>query len=696
MLQSLRASLVVLIPFLVAAAPPQGGGIGFTDLLEEMADLERLARLPQPAYTTFQLSSSDRRSSVPEAPGWYENADGFGREPVPGFAKVLREPGEDGVGLYLLADEPGPGVIVRGWSAAMGGTLRVVLDGADDPLYEGPAYDFLADRTRVFGERLGLELDLGDAFRQQDCDYLPIPFARSLRVTWEGKLDELHFYQLEVRRYGADVAVRTFDVARDLADGSALVEVARRLTQPAGLEASERHDLSATLEPDATWEWSTEGGAGSRAIVELSVRLQAEDLDAALRGTLLRIAFDGASRPQVEAPVGDFSGTGTGVHPFDSLPMAMAPDGTVTCRFVMPFARDARLTLWNASPMSVEAQVGVGLIPWEWDERSLHFRAKWRFDPDLDMRFGGFDLPFTVTLGTGRLVGVASLISNPASVPHPYGSWWGEGDEKVFVDGGVPSFLGTGSEDYYNYSWSRPDLFDHPYCGQPANTGPGNQGLCTNHRWHVLDDVPFTSSLAFSMELWHHRIKPGLAYARIAYLYTRPGAIDDHRRAQRSELVIPHLPIQEPEATYGAQGATFFHADEAALEVSGGSLELDATWPTAGQGFLLTWTAQPGQRLSIPFTVAEAGERRVSLVATHRPDGGSARVLLDGEPLEVQDLGGAELGERGSDVLVLRSRHARRLLSAGFEPRELQAGEHVLTLECTEPGPIGLDYIWVR
>ena len=65
--------------------------------------------------------------------------------------------------------------------------------------------------------------------------------------------------------------------------------------------------------------------------------------------------------------------------------------------------------------------------------------------------------------------------------------------------------------------------------------------------------------------------------------------------------------VQSPLETYLREDLD----GEAALEVTGGAFEVDTTWPTAGGGKLLTWTAQPGQRISIPFTVAEAGERRV-------------------------------------------------------------------------------------
>ena len=37
------------------------------------------------------------------------------------------------------------------------------------------------------------------------------------------------------------------------------------------------------------------------------------------------------------------------------------------------------------------------------------------------------------------------------------GGWWGEGDEKFFVDGEkFPSTFGTGSEDYFGYAWCHP------------------------------------------------------------------------------------------------------------------------------------------------------------------------------------------------------------------------------------------------
>jgi len=167
--------------------------------------------------------------------------------------------------------------------------------------------------------------------------------------------------------------------------------------------------------------------------------------------------------------------------------------------------------------------------PWQWDERSLYFRAKWRADHDL-------------------LAAPAPSICRTWSRSEKASSWL-RGDDHESVrrtDGwrqlvgrrrreGVgrrrvnASTFGTGSEDYFNYSWSRPDLFAHPYCGQPLDSGPDTSGYVSNHRFQVLDAITFEKSLAVFLELWVHNRTPGLSYARIAYHYARPGAIDDHR-----------------------------------------------------------------------------------------------------------------------------------------------------------------------
>lgn len=699
MQRSLLIAAAILLPLFqnpraVSAAADNPPAVTTGSLLEAMTDLAQLARWPDPAYRTVQFSSYDRRSTTSEAPGWFSNADGFGQEPVPGFLKVLREPREGQGGLFLLAEVKGPGAIVRGWSAGMAGILRVELDPAENgaepaaakPAWEGPAYEFLARRSSNYAAQAGVPLEAGDAFSQQDADYLPIPFARGLRVTWEGKLDELHFYHLQVRQFPTGTAVRTFDAKKDLAEFAPQLRAAvQGLTQPARSGDGAAHALEGTLAPGRAWSWSPEG-TGPGAVRELKLRLDAHSVDAALRGCLLRIAFDGSQRPQVEAPVGDFFASGPGVNPFSSLPFTVGPDGTLACRFVMPYQKTVRMEVVNftADPVRLSGSVTVG--PWTWDDRSLYFRAKWRADHDLLAGAGVIDLPYLVAVGQGVFAGCAAMIMNPTGVPTAGGNWWGEGDEKILVDGErVPSTFGTGSEDYFNYSWSRPDLFDHPYCGQPLDSGPDTAGYVSNHRFQVLDAIPFERSLAVLLELWTHNRTPGLSYARIAYHYARPGAIDDHRGLMPSDLKIPVLPRREPVAAGGAAGARIFGVDQLHPEATAGRVGTEPM-PLATRLNVLQWQAERGALLKLQLPVETAGRYTIHLVAVHRPEGATVRVRLDGQPLAAGN----------SDIVAFRSAHAPRLLNVNFKSAELAAGAHEIVLEGVEPGPVGLDYLWVK
>ena len=404
-----KALTPLLCLAVLATSSARADVVDTASLLDDMSRLDLLARWPQPAYRTVQYSSYDRRSTTPDAPHWYSNSDGFGREPIPNFAAVLREPDAAGVGLYLVADVDGPGAIVRTWSAAMGGVLRVWLDGAEAPIWEGSAFEFFARRSEHFFERAGLEIECDDAFVQQDADYFPIPFATHLRVTWEGRLRELHFYHLQVRFYDAGTAVRTFDAKRDVnaAGAERIRAVAEQLTQPANRLEGEAVDIADAVEvgPGGSWSWSRER-EGPGAISQIVLRVDADDIERALRGSLLTIAFDGAGQPQVEAPLGDFFATGPGVNPMSSLPFSVAPDGTMTSRFVMPFKRGVTISLRNWTPFALRVTGAVTVSPWKWDERSLYFRAKWRVDHDLIAggAAGVFDIPYVVARGRGSLV----------------------------------------------------------------------------------------------------------------------------------------------------------------------------------------------------------------------------------------------------------------------------------------------------
>ena len=104
------------------------------------------------------------------------------------------------------------------------------------------------------------------------------------------------------------------------------------------------------------------------------------------------------------------------------------------------------------------------------------------------------------------------------------GGWWGEGDEKIYIDGSsFPDDFGTGTEDYYGYSWGHPETFNHIFNAQPlGNANLSDRGGTTvNIRQRDLDAIPFSKSLHFDMESWNWFGGP-VNYSLICFWYEKP------------------------------------------------------------------------------------------------------------------------------------------------------------------------------
>jgi hypothetical protein len=667
-------------------------------LVREMIDLPRLAEYPRPAYRDVQFSSFDRRSSLPGGPGWFENSDGFGNEPIPNFDAVLKEPGEDEVGEYLICDVAGPGAIVRTWTAVTSGTLRLYLDDAEKPVYDGPAHAFLQCPYERFADAAGMDRSIyAKTFRQYDAGYCPIPFAKRCRMVWIGKVREIHFYQVQVLKYEPGTQVTTFRPEDLKTYEKDIRETARVLSDPDG--AYPKRSSKSPLAIDATLAPRSEHEVlkldGPQALERLTLRLTAPDRDLALRQTILQIYCDDYPWGQVQSPVGDFFGAAPGVNPYQSLPFTVSPDGTMTCRFVMPFASSIRIVLENRGKQEVQVSGSVLPMDYVWnDETSMHFRARWRVDHDVvASRPVGEDMAFLMAHGRGVYVGSGLYLLNPCEVPTPYGGWWGEGDEKIFVDDdSVPSIFGTGSEDYFNYSWSVPDIFQFAYCGQPRCDGPGNRGFVTNHRWHIIDPIPFEQRIAFYLELLSHERVPGVSYARIGYHYGRPGLIDDHA-AIRDEDVRPLAlgPDWKPAARCGARNQVFYDAEELVQPGATTTVENDNLW---SGGRLLVWKPSgKGDQLKLRVPVREEGKHGINLALALRAPSGRISMQLDGKSIGF-----------GGDAGVIDLHVPHRMMSREFrsEAFELPPGEYELTVqfEGSEPdvadATVGIDYLGVQ
>ena len=253
-------------------------------LFEEMVDMTQLARFPQPAFRTVQFSSYDRRSDLPGGPNWFANSDGFGGEPIPNFQAVLKAPNAEGIGEYLVADVEGPGAIVRVWTAAIAGDIRMYLDGSDTPIYEGPADQFFHRPYDHFESIKDVDKDRFDrTVYQRDASYAPIPFAKHLRIVWTGNTKQIHFYELQVRLYDQEDSVTTFSPSDIHVYRKTIDKVTLKLADPDAdqMSPSSQTAFLMSLPPDKAE--TAVRLEGSQAIQQLTLQLVAEDLDRALR-----------------------------------------------------------------------------------------------------------------------------------------------------------------------------------------------------------------------------------------------------------------------------------------------------------------------------------------------------------------------------------------------------------------------------
>jgi hypothetical protein len=275
------------------------------------------------------------------------------------------------------------------------------------------------------------------------------------------------------------------------------------------------------------------------------------------RTTLLRMYWDEATSPCVEAPIGDFFGIGHAiVKNFVSLPLTMSPeDGRgLNCFFPMPFATRARMEVTNEGQ---SAMIFFYYVDYEEHERLEEglgrFHAQWRrenptegwgegrFDDDIEAgQIGEYRRQVWATPnldgkgnyvilgaeGRGHYVGCNLNID---CFSRQKNDWYGEGDDMIFIDGDVwpPTLHGTGSEDYFNTAFCPRQEYNAPYHGVTVYSGTPDwpwKGKNSLYRFHIEDPIMFQKSIRVTIEhghannLWND-------YSSAAYWYqTEPHA----------------------------------------------------------------------------------------------------------------------------------------------------------------------------
>lgn len=423
-------------------------------------------------------------------------------------------------------------------------------------------------------------------------------------------------------------------------------KVAKTLLNPQSSEIEEEFAFAATLA--AKQGKSLDLPAGVAAVRELIVKLGSYEEASLTRSVVLKMEFDG--KETVWCPVGDFFGTGIGLNPFQGWYRTVAEDGTMSCRWVMPYQKSGKITLVNLSDRAVPIVVKAKTGGWVWDDRSMYFHAAWRGQYPVPTR-PYLDWNYVTLTGRGVYVGDTLTIMNPVE------RWWGEGDEKIWVDGETfPSIFGTGTEDYYGYSWGgiSTDFYEHPFHAQPRayrynklNRKTANEkntlGYSTETRSRALDTMPFRKSLQLDMEVWSWT-DCDMGYGVGTYWYADAETTSNRKPDAEGVLRIPPRPSMDASSKVPVSASTSkfknaIECEEMTVVSKPDNIELN---PQALQAYKGVWSetrhmlfkgAREGDVVELRFPSKNKASEKLVLHATKSRDFGILRFSVNGKPI---------------------------------------------------------------
>ncbi|MDR1720071.1 MAG: DUF2961 domain-containing protein [Dysgonamonadaceae bacterium] len=611
--------------------------VSIESLLKEMTNRSELAKYPDPAFTCKQFSSYDRGTVAKDKPGWFANDD---------RSMFLRVEKNNGRREFVMMDTEGPGAIVRFWMTFAGkdcgqGTMRIYVDDYSQPAIEGSALDILSG-TLVTTEPLATSVSSLTPYQNRGHNlYFPIPYAQRCKVTYESvnlreddpgarkSGTEAVYYNINYRTYQPDVKVVSYSAAEMKKHKSLIAKVQKQLQgekPDAGKLKLKQIPLNATLQAGDSKSFVIKG---SYSVQQLCMAIHSDNLPQALRSTVLEIAFDGETT--VWSPVGDFYGIGYMPLYTNTWYTHVEKEGLMSAYWVMPFEKECVITLHNYGDRQVVVSDAVaGYAAWKWDARSMHFGTTWQQYTHVYAGPGDLaqDLNFADLQGKGVYVGDDVALFNTTH------AWWGEGDEKVFVDGETfPSHIGTGSEDYYGYAWGRPETFtDHPFIAQPQGTGANAAEFAVNTRLRALDKIPFTSSIQFDLELWHWS-HTRINYAPIAFWYMLPGG----RKATPNDVAGAKEPVATHRKSIYSPALRLTMEGENLIPVNlpPNKIEFQTHLPELwSDGMQIYWREiTKGDRGDFEFECDFPGSYLFRILFTIAPDYGQFNIYLNGQLL---------------------------------------------------------------
>lgn len=534
----------------------------YEDLAARLTDLKHLAFMPKKGEKAYEQSSTDKRSRYDKERDlyidWDANADSDG------ILHTLPDGGR------VLAAMEGPGCLWRIWFAlpCAKGRIKIFLDGGETPVID-------CSPTELFGggpEPFNLPNLCYEQTSGYNC-YIPIPFNHSCLVVGYSEFGAYYQFSYSCLEKGA--SVESFRLPLPQAHLKALRQADRLLSGFSPDSASFRHELTVDVSPGTPQTVLNVNGEGALTCL----RMRPDQTGwRVLKALCIVIYWDNESTPSVWAPFCDFFGGTCGKNEYKSYPLGICDDGWFYCRWYMPYATGARIVLVNdgQTPVSVDCEIYEETLA-QIAESHMRFHAKWNrdcFQPERTDRSPDYTL--LRAEGSGRFLGCALHVYKPVdnhdSDASPGDYWWGEGDEKFFVDGEkFPSIFGTGSEDYFGFAWAWPYLFGRPYHAQNFNQGGiHNRGNRSFARFHISDSIPYFTSIEVCIEKYYSN--RFARYAVTPYWYMPAGQPDLYKPECLSARIEYYEEDPEHSTQYHPLGAAFANSGFALGNLSGWTL----------------------------------------------------------------------------------------------------------------------------
>ena len=262
------------------------------------------------------------------------------------------------------------------------------------------------------------------------------------------------------------------------------------------------------------------------------------------RGLVLRAYWDSARAASIEVPLGDFFGVINGQpKPIRSLAFTVNPgNGQVyqrswgfNCYLPMPFAAGARIEVENQGKRDARIWFHLDLELYDetesLSESAGRLHAQWnRENPTGAVGLAEGEEGIKNLSGTENYVvldvnGDGQFVGCFLTVVNRQRSWWGEGDDMIFIDGEgfPPPVHGTGTEEIFGGGASPVDEYTGPYTGFHCIENRmgyrywGNNGM---YRFYLTDPLRFRESIRVTLEHGHGNDKAN-DYSSVAFWYQR-------------------------------------------------------------------------------------------------------------------------------------------------------------------------------